>query len=378
MLRDEDTFLVAATAGRFDPEARRRAFELLARRGLDFNWGRVLDMAARHKVLCMLAEEVKRGGLCDLEERHLPLIPPAHARLLRTLYEANQLRTAGFVDELERLVRVLADASVPVLTRKGIYLGRTLYGDAAVRQSSDIDLLILPQYAEAATQALHATGYVQGQFRDGQYIPFSRKYVLTLAVSIPNLPAFTRELNRPFHDSIVIDVTRGIFDYRSGYSFPIETMFERATTWTLGGTFASVACPADFLIDLCAHFFKEAKSLLLITEGTDLTLSKCADVAWFARSVLDRGQWPDFVDRVAQAQIGVPMAFALAVACSAYPSAVPPSRLAEVGSVPETVLHGYGESEGQPAMWEAIDPLVRLFDTNRRSDMSGTSRFPTA
>jgi hypothetical protein len=61
--------------------------------------------------------------------------------------------------ELIRVVDRLQAISVDVLPYKGVALAETVYGDIALRQAGDIDLLIRPQDFARARKSLRELGY---------------------------------------------------------------------------------------------------------------------------------------------------------------------------------------------------------------------------
>jgi len=61
--------------------------------------------------------------------------------------------------ETARLMRLIENAGYPVLTVKGAALAALVYGSIALKQSKDIDLLILPEHAEPVIALLEQDGY---------------------------------------------------------------------------------------------------------------------------------------------------------------------------------------------------------------------------
>ena len=62
--------------------------------------------------------------------------------------------------QIQSVTNALKDAGIPVILLKGHALARTVYPDPAIRQSSDIDLLVQPRNIPAAEDVLEKLGYV--------------------------------------------------------------------------------------------------------------------------------------------------------------------------------------------------------------------------
>ena len=86
--------------------------------------------------------------------------PPGPRSILRERYLSNRGRTMLLRRQITDAVRRLDDAGVrAVLLKGGAYLAAEVFDDDAVREMSDIDILIRPTDLEAASTALIADGY---------------------------------------------------------------------------------------------------------------------------------------------------------------------------------------------------------------------------
>ena len=103
------------------------------------DWEEVVRRARAHGLLPWLARALSAAGLAD--EARAPVIAAASADAARTL---------GQVRRLGELCALLEDAGVRVLPFKGPTLSLQLYGDLALRQSVDLDLVVpFGDYARA-------------------------------------------------------------------------------------------------------------------------------------------------------------------------------------------------------------------------------------
>lgn len=120
----------------------------------------------------LLNSQIRWNALLSLADRHLvqPLVAqallsvgdqvPAHALTdLKQSYQANLHKTLLLSREFVRIVESLSRAGIEFLPYKGITLAETIYGDIALRQSGDIDLLIHADDLKRVQDAVAALGY---------------------------------------------------------------------------------------------------------------------------------------------------------------------------------------------------------------------------
>ena len=150
-LTPEERLLLAcswAPAGRMEPEHGDRV-AALCRAGVD--WSAFLDLVERHHVHALAHLNVNRHGRAWVP-------PPVRADLAdgaareRTL----SLRLGA---ECLRLVRRFNGARLPVIPLEGALLSWQLYGDPALRQAKDVDLLVREADLRPALDLLAGEGY---------------------------------------------------------------------------------------------------------------------------------------------------------------------------------------------------------------------------
>ncbi len=147
-LRPESEFLVwcARTVLTDDLAARIRA---RAQETLD--WSMVLKMAEYHGVVPLLYR--------NLSAVSSDLVPAQLLTQLRHKTQAQAMLNRALADELLVLCEAFTAREVPVIPIKGATLAVSAYGDVALREFTDLDLLV-PKASMAAAQAvLLAQGY---------------------------------------------------------------------------------------------------------------------------------------------------------------------------------------------------------------------------
>ena len=114
-------------------------------------WRVLFDLAERHGVQPLVYQGLSRSEA---------LIPAPEMRILAQLYQTNVHKAMLLARALIHLVDHLASKGIEVLSYKGVALAESLYGDMALRQAGDIDLLIHPHDLAPVQKAVRELGYV--------------------------------------------------------------------------------------------------------------------------------------------------------------------------------------------------------------------------
>lgn len=114
-------------------------------------WHELLALADRHGVQPLLFQVLSTLG---------GIVPPEPMRVLTQQYQANLHKALFLSRELISILDCLDAAGVEVMPYKGLALAEMIYGDIALRQSGDIDLLIRPLDLPCVRQALAPMGFV--------------------------------------------------------------------------------------------------------------------------------------------------------------------------------------------------------------------------
>lgn len=113
--------------------------------------GKLVEVAQRQRLGRLLAQR--------LAEQDLPGGPPTVVERLRDGMVQAQLRALALQGVAEMVLSALERGGVPVLPLKGALLSKRLYGDEAIRSSSDIDVLVAPDRIPEAVRICEAMGY---------------------------------------------------------------------------------------------------------------------------------------------------------------------------------------------------------------------------
>jgi signal peptidase I len=129
-------------------DAHRQIRDLL-QAGID--WRSVLLLARRHKVVPLLYRGLH--GALGAE------MPEDVARELRRSYQMNAARNERLLQQLLDILRCFRAHALPAIALRGPVSAELLYGDLAMRQCSDLDILVEAQHVPHAARLLQGMGY---------------------------------------------------------------------------------------------------------------------------------------------------------------------------------------------------------------------------
>jgi hypothetical protein len=115
------------------------------------DWDRLRDTLRARRLLTILGPR-----LTELAGAHAS---EEFAETVRLAVDAGRRRGAFLQLIALHLMAALGEAGIRSTPLKGPLLGETLYGDAGVRPSSDIDLLVAPEQLRAAVAVVRELGY---------------------------------------------------------------------------------------------------------------------------------------------------------------------------------------------------------------------------
>jgi hypothetical protein len=238
------------------------------------DWEALLRQAERHGVLGVL---------------HEPLRSVSAGAALRPWLEQRQVlaRVWGehLLEALAAALEALAAAGVKTAALKGPVLSERLYGDAALRRSTDLDFLVAPADLENALAALGALGY---QAEQGASARYHRQYHHHLCLVHPRWPAVE------LHFRVYVGY---------GAALAAEEFLARSLTVAAlhgRGPGCRVLGPADEVLYLCLH-----------AAGHDFErLAWLYDLKAYLRRHPDL-DWPTVFDRARAAGVAGAVAFTL-------------------------------------------------------------------
>ncbi len=169
------------------------------------------------------------------------LIPAGSLEKLRQAYYLTLSRGMVLYDVFRKAVGVLKANDIDLMVLKGAYLAEKLYGDIALRQFSDIDLLIREDDGEKAQAVLREAGF---QSEDYPMAAFLRQQL-----GFEHYPQM-------IYKGGAVELHVRLSRPGEHYEILTENVWQHAETVTLQGIEVKVPDLTDVLIHTCVHLHK--------------------------------------------------------------------------------------------------------------------------
>jgi hypothetical protein len=227
------------------------------RHGVD--WERLIQLAQHHGLVPLVFRRLS----AEMDATRSPGLES-----LRQQDKANAHRTLWLTLELLNIHRHLQARGLEVLPYKGPALAEALYGNVAMRQFSDLDLLVRPNDLLAIKEALVQLGYEPGlrlaQAAERDYLKSGYEYTFDGA----------RGRN-------LLEIKWQILPRFYAIGFDVNEFFERASVVTIEGQRLRTLCDQDLMLVLCVHAAKHAwKQISWLCDIVQLARSRALD--WVA------------------------------------------------------------------------------------------------
>src|SRR5713101_6911844 len=156
------------------------------------------------------------------------------------IYEANARQTLWLTRELLRILEHLESDGIAALPFKGPVLAEILYGNVALRQFSDLDVLIREADMPKIKAALVELGYEPGielmQREERAYLASGYEYTFDSA-----------------HGRNLLEVQWQILPRFYSVDFDVDDFFDRAVPVSIGGHSIHTLSGEDLMLVLCVH-----------------------------------------------------------------------------------------------------------------------------
>ena len=230
--------LRAACSSDSGTETRDRIRELLSE---SIRWETLFDLAERHGTQALLCH-----SLLGFEEA----VPREHMQALKQHAQINLHKALFLSRELIRIVDCLAAIGVEVIPYKGLALAEAIYGDIALRQSGDIDLLIRSHDLPRIREAVKDLGYTP-------HSPLSKAEESSYLKSGYEC-AFDGAAGRN-----LLEVQWAIQPRFYAVDFDVEGLFQRAVKVSVACHTMKTPCAEDLFLILSLHAAKHVWGRLI-------------------------------------------------------------------------------------------------------------------
>lgn len=258
---------------RRDPDALNAVRPLLA--DPRFEWSRLLDHAAAHRVSGLLLDALEGTGLA----------PPEVMVSLGQVSKRTAFRNLYLLHELGEQLNRLKAAGVDALVLKGAGLAVTAYRTIALRPMVDVDILARREQVPALLKALTAAGYQQDlESRPGAAFEFENEL----------------SLRKTGLEPVRLDIHWSLFDslyYQTKLS--LDWYWDSARTATWQGLTIPVPGPEAQLIHLCGHIAMHHAHYPAL-----LWLNDLVEVLWTYREEIS---WDLLLEKAAEMNLVLPL-----------------------------------------------------------------------
>ena len=236
----EHEWSLLKTACSFESQTQAQA-SLRSLRGDPVRWKLLFELADSHGV---------RPLLHRLLASTSDLIPREDMLAADQASQTNLHKALFLSRELIRIVDCLQQIGLDVLPYKGVALAEAVYGDIALRQAGDIDLLIRPRDLARARKALGELGYQPHLLLSEQQ---ERAYVQSGYEC-----AFDSGVGRN-----LLELQWAIQPRFYAVDFDIDAIFQRAVPVTFAGQSMKALCAEDQFLVLALHAAKHVWGRLI-------------------------------------------------------------------------------------------------------------------
>jgi Uncharacterised nucleotidyltransferase len=232
----------------------------------DVDWQALVQLARQHYVRPMLFQSLK--SVC------WDAVPQTTKLELERFNRANIQKNLEFTGELLRLFDLFQQNHIPVATFKGPILAVSVYGGLAMREFSDLDILVREADLRKAEDILAVCGY-QADFPDQDY--------RSAFVSYQGQYAF-----RQSKTGISIDLHWRLSSKSAIFPIQSTEVWSRLRQVPIGSRMVPTLAHDDLALFLAAHGTKEGwRSLGWVCDFAEL-LRNCHDIDWAA--IFERAQ----------------------------------------------------------------------------------------
>jgi hypothetical protein len=247
----EIELLLCCSRRRSDAVTARR-IEGLLRRVVD--WERFTSLALRHGVMPLVYRR--------LRDSFASSVPKSVMIRLAGLYKQNAARNLYLTGEMLRALDVLEEAGVEPIPYKGPALACEAYGDTALRQFVDLDILVRPRDVWKASTALEHAGFGPHFTLRG-----AREEAAFLKLSYVQL--FTRP-----GDALAVELHWGVAPRFFNFHFRVERLWESGAWLTVAGRSVRAIAPEFLTLLLCVHGNKDLWARLEWVAAIDALLTR--------------------------------------------------------------------------------------------------------
>jgi Uncharacterised nucleotidyltransferase len=227
----ESELLVHCTRLDIDPDRAKRILTLLER---EIDWRKLFSLAQRNALIPLLYFQLNKIAPS--------LVPTDRLKELSDRFQDNSALNTLLTAEMIRLIDLFEQNEIPTIPYKGPAIGAGVYGQLALRQFADLDILVRENDVWKATDLLLDRGY-EAHF----VIPVKRRLAFIRL-------SYVRSFNR---DNTTVELHWRLAPRFFGAHFDTSKLWERTRKIPLQGSYVRIPFSDDLILMLCIHGAKD-------------------------------------------------------------------------------------------------------------------------
>jgi hypothetical protein len=245
-IRPEIELLLACARAHMDRETAVRFPELVSQ---VTDWDYLIKTVDFHGVLPLLYRSLNQ--ICP------EVVPPDRIKFLRDCFQFNAKRNLYLMAVLLELLQALRNNGIGAIPFKGAVLGHSVYGNVALRQFADLDMLVHRKDLARAGEILRLQGFSNtssvDEIDDESTVPSNGCQAEKLTALRDSCHVFVRDDGK-----VRVDLQWRMTDELFSFSLDSENLWNRVQDVSLGGALVSTFNNDTLLLILCAHGCKHS------------------------------------------------------------------------------------------------------------------------
>lgn len=332
------------------------------------NWGSLIELSIRHKMLPTLAFHLHQY-YHELTE--LGLMKYHIANFFVRNHGINVQKKKITLELSERIFYRFEQERIPIVMNKGLVLEKQIhYGDCRRHLGSDIDFMIHPEHREQTFNTLKDMGFSIGKYdiATGKIIEHTRQESLIYKFSPDHLIRFTTLTDELTCRHMDLDFANNLSWHNSQYVIPMEDALKEIETITVNFQNREYQIRKfndhfEFIFVLM-HLYREAwfyKKDIQIEE--DVNIKKFFDVIQYLKQRKDVIFSESFLMLLEKYNILKP--FKWVIIHTDFVFGTNFSTEIDTSDIDEAYLNSAFESQGKTRLWKG-NMTERLFSENRK------------
>lgn len=321
----------------------------------------VLGLLFFNRMQGVAFDTLRRNGLLGKVNREF-------RNSLGAAHEQNVAKNESFFTCVAMLSDIISKSSCKIAMLKGAYL--CSHYPTGYRTSNDVDLLVSPNDVGKIGNLLTTAGFVQGNIRNGEFVPATRKEIIESKMTRGETVPYIKQVDLPYMKFFEVDINFSL-DYKTSTDDTLSRMLNNICVKNENGIYIKTLENTDFFIHLCAHLYKEATTLPWIKMHRDMTMYKYCDI-YLLLSEMSESQVDDIFRRAKEFDMEKICAYAILETSNLFDMdftyAYNKATLA-LEDDPDFCLKVISPSEKKLFTYQTKSTLERFFMNNRQNDL---------